>query len=223
MDAAEKDREACFAVNATAVSAIAAACSERGILLVQMSTDYVFGGDATRREPYREDDPAGPVNVYGESKLAGEEAARGCDHLIVRTCGLYSAGENGPVRGRNFADTMLVLARERPELRVVRDQFCTPSYVPHVATAILALLSSGVRGTWHVVNEGSTTWHGFAEELLRQAGRDVRLTAIPTSDYPTPARRPGYSVLSTAKLGGLGIALPDWREGIRGYLAAGTV
>jgi dTDP-4-dehydrorhamnose reductase len=220
VDAAETDRDACFAANATAVAALARVCRDRGIPLVQVSTDYVFGGDASKREPYAEDDPPNPVNAYGASKLAGEEAARGCDHLIVRTCGLYSAGEAGPVRGRNFADTMLVLAGERPELRVVGDQFCTPSYVPHVAAAILALLAAEARGTWHVVNAGATSWHGFAEELLRQAGRGVRLTEIPTSGYPTPARRPGFSVLSTAKLARLGIELPDWRTGIREYLAA---
>jgi dTDP-4-dehydrorhamnose reductase len=220
VDAAESDRDACFAANATAVAALAAACRARGIVLVQLSTDYVFGADRDRREPYREDDSPGPVSVYGASKLAGEEAARACDHLIVRTCGLYSAGDAGPVRGRNFADTMLALSRERPELRVVNDQFCTPSYVPHVAGAILALLAANVRGICHVVNAGSTTWHGFAEELLRQAGRDVRLTAIPTSEYPSPARRPGYGVLSTARLAGLGIVLPDWRAGIRDYLAS---
>lgn len=220
VDAAEKDRHACFAANATAVAALAAACRERGILLVQVSTDYVFGADRDRRVPYREDDPPGPVSAYGESKVAGEEAARGGEHLIVRTCGLYSAGETGPVRGRNFADTMLVLSRERPELRVVDDQFCTPSYVPHVAGAILALLAANVRGLCHVVNAGSTTWHGFAAELLRQAGRTVRLTAIPTSDYPTPARRPGFSVLSTDRLASLGITLPDWQAAIGEYLAA---
>lgn len=227
VDAAEQEREACFAANATAVATLADACRERGATLVQVSTDYVFGADRDRRTPYLEDDPPGPVNVYGESKLAGEKAAASLrKHLVVRTCGLYSAGDGGPRRGRNFADTMLVLSRDREEIRVVDDQHCTPSFVPHVAAAILALLAVEATGTFHVVNGGATTWHGFAAELLRAAGRTTRAVPIPSAEYPTPAERPHWSVLSTAKLAALGIVLPPWEEGIRGYLgseAASTV
>lgn len=222
VDLAEKEREACFTSNALSVSALAGACRERGILLVQVSTDYVFGGDSARRIPYFEDDARSPVNFYGSSKMAGEDLARECEHLVVRTCGLYSAGESGPVRGRNFADTMLVVSEDRPSLRVVNDQFCTPSYVPHVAKCILEMCSFKMRGVWHVVNSGFTTWHGFAEELLRLARPGVTVEPIPTSLYPTPAPRPHYSVLSTGKLAGAGLALPDWRIGVGEYLSSAS-
>ena len=139
---------------------------------------------------------------------------------MVRTCGLYSAGESGPVRGRNFADTMLVLARDRPEVRVVADQFCTPSYVPHVAAAIVALLEDGTPGTYHATNAGGTCWHEFATELFQQAGLPTVVTAITSQEYPSPVARPPYSILDTAKLAGRGITLPDWRQGIADYLAA---
>ena len=222
VDAAERDREACRVVNADAVGALAAACNAIDATLVQVSTDYVFGTDATRSVPYAEVDAPGPVNEYGASKVAGEEAAAtAARHLIVRTCGLYSAGDNGPVRGRNFADTMLALAAERNELRIVHDQHCTPSFVPHVAGGITRLIDSGAEGLFHVVNSGSTTWYEFAHELFRVAGLKMMLHPIPTSDYPTPARRPSYSVLNTKKFSAsAGDALPAWQTGIAEYVRA---
>lgn len=221
VDAAETSPEACRAANERAVAHLAAACRGIDALLVQVSTDYVFGADAARRVPFREEDPTGPLGEYGASKLAGEAAARAWErHQVVRTCGLYSAGAAGPVRGRNFADTMLVLSRDRPEVRVVDDQWCTPSYVPHVAAAILALVADGTPGTYHATNAGATTWHGFATELFRQAGRATVVTPIPSREYPSPVARPPYSVLDTSKLAARGITLPDWREGIADYLAA---
>ena len=223
VDRAEAEPVACRAANETAVLALADAARATGALLVQVSTDYVFGADGARREPYREDDPTGPLGEYGASKLAGEAAARTWHrHQVVRTCGLYSAGPGGPVRGRNFADTMLVLARDRDEVRVVADQFCTPSYVPHVAAAILALVANGTPGTFHVTNAGATTWHGFAGELFRRAGLPTKVTPIASCDYPSPVARPAYSVLDTSKAARLGISLPDWRQGIADYLAAGA-
>lgn len=221
VDRAETEPLACRDANETAVRSLADACRATDALLVQVSTDYVFGADATRRAPYLEEDAPGPLGVYGASKLAGEDAARSWRrHQVVRTCGLYSAGPSGPVRGRNFADTMLVLARDRDEVRVVADQFCTPSYVPHVAAAILALLEDGTPGTFHVTNAGATTWHGFAAELFRQAGLPVKVVPIASRDYPSAVARPASSVLDTSKLARLGITLPDWREGITDYLAA---
>mgnify|MGYP006283104385 CR=1 FL=1 len=223
VDKAESEPGACRAANEAAVAALAAACADVDALLVQVSTDYVFGRDVGRREPWREEDPTCPAGTYAATKLAGEAAARGWRrHQIVRTCGLYSVGPEGPVRGRNFADTMLVLARDRPELRVVADQHCTPSYVPHVAAAILALAEEGTPGTYHATNAGATTWHGFATELFRQAGLATTVTAIASADWPSPVARPPYSVLDCSRLAALGIVLPDWREGIAAYLAAGT-
>lgn len=224
VDAAEKEPSACRAVNADAVAAMAEACNAVDATLVQISTDYVFGENIARTVPYTESDSTGPVNEYGVSKLAGEQAAAtAAKHLIVRTCGLYSAGENGPVRGRNFADTMLALAADRNELRVVDDQHCTPSFVPHVAEGLLRLIASGNTGVFHVVNRGSTTWYGFASELFRAVGRTMALHAIPSSEYPTPARRPGYSVLDTGKiLATAGIELPDWQDGVAEYARSVT-
>jgi dTDP-4-dehydrorhamnose reductase len=222
VDAAESHPDACRRVNADAVAELAAACNTIDAMLVQVSTDYVFGADATRGSPYAETDTPGPVNEYGASKLAGEQAAViASKHLIARTCGLYSVGANGPVRGRNFADTMLVLAAERDELRIVNDQHCTPSFVPHVAQGILGLLACRATGLFHVVNSGSTTWHGFASELFRVAGQKMTLHPISSGDYPTPAKRPGYSVLDTNKFSALtGDALPPWQAGIQEYVRA---
>jgi dTDP-4-dehydrorhamnose reductase len=222
VDAAESDPAACRLVNADAVGELAAACNAIAATLVQVSTDYVFGADATRTTPYTETDAPGPVNEYGASKLAGEQAAAtATGHLVVRTCGLYSAGDQGPVRGRNFADTMLALAAERDELRIVDDQHCTPSFVPHVARGILRLLDRGATGLFHVVNAGSTTWHGFATELFRVAGLPMTLHPISTSEYPTPAMRPGYSVLDPGKFSEVtGDALPVWQTGIAEYVRA---
>lgn len=222
VDKAESEPEACMAANERAVAALAAACRDSGATLVQVSTDYVFGRDLLPRVPRREADATSPAGVYAASKLAGEAAAREWErHQIVRTCGLYSAGPEGPVRGRNFADTMLVLARDRPEVKVVADQHCTPSFVPHVAAAILALLETGTPGTYHATNAGATTWHAFATELFRQAGLSTVVTPIASADWPSPVARPPYSVLDCSRLAGLGITLPDWREGIADYLAAG--
>ena len=220
VDAAESHRDECFAANAGAVAAIAAACAAIDATLVQVSTDYVFGSDADRRRPYREDDVPGPVSVYGESKLAGEAAARSCPrHLIVRTCGLYSVPGGRPVRGRCFADTMLALSGERERLQVVADQHCTPSFVPHVAEAILLLAARGATGLFHVTNSGSTTWHGFARAVLGAAGVSIPVDPIPTSAYPLPAARPAFSVLDTSRLKSVGIEMPDWRDGVAEYAA----
>ena len=220
VDAAERDTAGCFAANAAAVAALAAACSDADALFVQVSSDYVFGADTARQRPYREDDAPGPLGVYGRSKLAGEAAARACPrHLVVRTCGLYSVGPAGPVRGRCFADTMLVLGRERDRLKVVDDQHCTPSYVPHVAEAILELAARGATGLFHVTNAGATTWHGFASALLTAAGVGTPVDPIPSSDYPLPAPRPAYSVLDISRLAGVGIEMPDWRAGVSDYVS----
>ena len=222
VDAAEHESTACRLVNAAAVEQLAAACNAIDAVLVQVSTDYVFGRDAHRQSPYAEADATGPVNEYGMSKLAGEQAATtAAKHLIVRTCGLYAAGPDGPIRGRNFADTMLALAAERDELRIVADQHCTPSFVPDVAEGILHLLARDATGLFHLVNSGSTSWHGFASELFRAAGIHMTLKPIPTSDYPTPARRPSYSVLDTAKFATTtGRQPPSWQSGITAYLQA---
>jgi dTDP-4-dehydrorhamnose reductase len=192
-----------------------------GALLLHYSTDYVFDGSAT--QPYREDDPTAPLGVYGSSKLAGEEAVRasGARHAILRTAWVYAA------HGRNFLRTMLRLAGERDELRVVADQVGVPTPAAWIADTTAAMLRQGINasGTWHIVADGQTSWHGFASAIMHEAVAAGLLARVPivlpiaTAVYPTPARRPAYSVLDTAKLQhDFGIVPPDWRDGLRATL-----
>jgi len=220
VDKAELEPELCEAVNARGVANLADACRQADCPLVQISTDYVFGSGSPRTVPYREDEPTAPQGVYALSKLHGEQQAAGwAKPIIVRTCGLY-----GRVTSRNlgnFVETMLRLAASKPVLRVVDDQHCTPSYVPHVADAILFLLNTHAYGTYHVVNRGSTTWHEFACEILRQAGLKTHVEPISTAEYGAQAPRPHYSVLDCGKYLALGgPALPPWRQALAEYLAA---
>ena len=227
VDRAESEPDATFRVNALAPAAIAQACAATGALLLHYSTDYVFDGSASR--PYREDDVTAPLGVYGASKLAGEEAVRasGARHAILRTAWVYAA------HGKNFLHTMLRLASERDELRVVADQIGAPTPAAWIADASARILAHGVpaSGTWHLVAAGETSWHGFAEAIIDEAlaagllARRPRVLPITTADYPTPARRPAYSVLDTTRLRrDFGIAAPEWRDGLHAViegLAAG--
>lgn len=217
VDRAESDRDAAFRANAEAPQRIAEACAARDALLVHYSTDYVFDGTATR--PYRPDDATSPLGVYGESKLAGERAvqASGARHLIFRTAWVYA------VHGKNFMRTMLRLAAERDELRVVADQVGTPTPAALIADTTASVLSRPFlrSGVWHLTAAGETTWHGFAEAILESArtrgliARAPRVVPIATVDYPTPAKRPGYSVLDTSGLrSDFGVDLPDWSRGL---------
>ncbi len=217
VDRAESDREAAFRANAEAPQRIAEACAARDALLVHYSTDYVFDGTAT--QPYREDDATTPLGVYGESKLAGEQAiqASGARHLIFRTAWVYAA------HGKNFMRTMLRLAAERDELRVVADQIGTPTPAALIAdvTAMALARPFDRSGVWHLTAVGETTWHGFAEAIFVAAhargliSRVPRVVPITTADYPTPAKRPGYSVLDTSGLrSDFGVDLPDWSQGL---------
>lgn len=217
VDRAEGEPAAAFRANAEAPAALARGCAEAGALLVHYSTDYVFDGHSTR--PYREDDATAPLGVYGASKLAGEEAigASGARHAILRTAWVYAA------HGRNFLQTMLRLARERDELRVVADQVGAPTPAAWIAEATGQLLRHGVpaSGTWHLAAAGETSWHGFAQAIMDEAlaagllARRPRVLPIATADYPTPARRPAYSVLDTTNVQReFGIVPPAWRDGL---------
>ena len=218
VDKAETDEEAAFRINAEAPAVIARACAASGALLVHYSTDYVFDGSASR--PYREDDTTSPLGIYGASKLAGEDAIRasGARYAILRTAWVYAA------HGHNFLRTMLRLGAERDELRVVADQVGAPTPASWIADATAAVISHGVdqSGTWHLTAGGETSWHGFAEAIIDEAHalglieRKPRVVAIPTSDYPTPAQRPAYSVLDTTRLRrDFSIVPPEWREGLQ--------
>ena len=220
VETAETERELCRAVNAEAVSALADACAELDCPLVQISTDFVFGGDLHRRTPYGEGDEPHPLNWYGECKLLGETRAREWErHYVIRTCGLYSVSASGPVRGRNFPDTMMLLAASRDELQVVDDQQCTPSFVPDVAAGVLELLRRAPFGTYHLTNRGDTTWCRFARHLLHAADFSTRVLAITSQEYPSAASRPGFSVLDCAKASSLGVSLPAWQTGVTTYVA----
>ena len=221
VDRAEEEAERCRAVNALGVAHLVEACRKLDCVLVEISTDYVFGGDATRRVPYQETDEPRPQGVYARTKLEGEGyAAHWAKHFIVRTCGLY--GRPGPRSTGNFVETMLGLAGQRRRLRVVCDQRCTPSYVPHVARAIRFLLGTEAYGTYHVANGGETTWYDFAAEIFRRSGLEVELEPVTTSEYGATAPRPAYSVLDTSKYPALSDrpAMPPWQAALAEYLAA---
>jgi dTDP-4-dehydrorhamnose reductase len=220
VDRAESESQEAFAVNAWGVRELARLCRERDCLLVHFSTDYVFGLDSTRRQPWTEEAAPGPVSVYGLSKLVGEYFVRAmCPrHLVIRTCGLYGVWGSGG-KGGNFVETMLRLAGQGKLLRVVDDQTCTPSYTVDVAETTLALLNRERSGLYHVTNSGSCTWYELARTIFELSGIHANLTPIPSSEYPTPAHRPAYSVLGHAALRRLGIPSPrPWREALAAYL-----
>jgi dTDP-4-dehydrorhamnose reductase len=207
VDKAESERDAAFAVNALAPGILAEEARKSGALLVHYSTDYVFDGE--KPAPYVEEDAPNPLNVYGASKLAGERAiaASGCRHLILRTSWVY-----GP-RGGNFMRTMLRLARERRELRVVDDQVGAPTSSLAIARATAQVLRPGAHGTYHLSAAGHTSWCGFARAILARAGIATPVTAIRTAEYPTPARRPRNSRLDCARLrADFGLTLAPWEE-----------
>ncbi|MHB8346489.1 MAG: dTDP-4-dehydrorhamnose reductase [Acidiferrobacterales bacterium] len=227
VDHAESDAVAAAHINSEAPAVMAQAACELGALLIHYSTDYVF--DGTAREPYTEDSPTVPLGVYGQTKLAGEKAVRaaGGAHLILRTSWLYSN------HGRNFLRTMLRLSDERDELRVVDDQIGSPTYAPLVAEASVRMLEAMQdgesfrterSGVYHMTCQGWVSWHGFAQRIIEMSGKGarVRVTPIGTAEYPTPARRPAYSVLSCDKLErSFGIRLPQWDVALGQCLADG--
>jgi len=225
VDKAETEPETTFAVNAWGVRALAQACSAAGTKLVHFSTDYVFGLDASRSTPLTENDPPGPVSVYGLSKLAGEylTLSSAPNALVIRTCGLYGVHGSGG-KGGNFVETMLRVAGQGKPLRVVADQHCTPSYTVDVAETVVALLDSGATGLFHVTNAGSCTWYEFAAEIFRLASLTTDLTAISSAQFGAPAQRPPYSVLSNGKLASAGVrALRPWQEALAAYLQERSV
>jgi len=220
VDKAESESEVAFRVNAWGPYALAKACRAAGVRFVHVSTDYVFGLDEDRTTPLAETDAPGPVSIYGLSKLNGEHLVRMVDPtaLVIRTCGLYGLHGSGG-KGGNFVETMLRVAGQGKPLRVVADQHCMPTFAVDLAWMIRDLIAKSCTGLVHAVNDGATTWHNFAAEIFRLAGTSVDLTPIATAEYPTPARRPKYSVLSTAKLQAMGISPRPWREALSEYLA----
>lgn len=225
VDQAEAEPQRCQAINAAAVDTLTRHCREYDCPLVQISTDYVFGGRSLGR-PWRETDVPSPQGVYASTKREGELAAESWKrHVIVRTCGLYARPSHD---ARNFVGTMLRLGERGGSIRtiaVVDDQECTPSYVPHVARAVAFLTKQAIAGElsagyYHVTNTGATTWYEFAQEIFRLAGVNQPLERISTEKYGAAAPRPSYSVLDTAtyrRLGGP--ALPSWQEALSEYIS----
>jgi dTDP-4-dehydrorhamnose reductase len=222
VDKAETERERAFAINAHGPRTLAAWCAENGAALIHVSTDYVF--DGSKSTAYVESDPPAPLGVYGASKLAGELAIAEQlkRHIILRTSWVFSA------TGQNFVKTMLRLARDRDELRVVADQVGKPTSAAEIARAMLLLAGRlnqpGLPwGTYHFACPGSTSWHAFAQAVVdAQApltGRRPRVTAISTSEYPTPARRPANSVLDSSRFqSAFGIEPRPWRDELPGIV-----
>ena len=236
VDRAEIESDLAHKINAEAPGRIAEELARRGGLLIQYSTDYVF--DGRKAGPYDEDDSTGPLNVYGRTKLAGEQAiaASGCPHIILRTTWVYD------IRGKNFLRTVLRLAREREELTMVADQHGAPTWARSIAEATSQIVSRcaqkgdtnawGYNGVFHLTSAGETTWAGFAQQILEEYealaewpadtgewGSPLvakRVLPVTTDQFPTPARRPAKSVLSNRKLEAtFGLRLPDWRDLLR--------
>ncbi|OBU66939.1 dTDP-4-dehydrorhamnose reductase [Stenotrophomonas maltophilia] len=222
VDRAEQEVEAAFAANALAPGVIARWCAAQGVPFVHYSTDYVFDGQGST--PYREDEPTAPLGVYGTSKRDGEDAVRaaGGRHLIFRTAWVYAS------HGANFLRTMLRVGAERDQLRVVADQVGTPTPAALIADVTAQALQhpGQLSGTWHLTARGQTSWHGFAEAIFAEAlaggalSKVPTVEAIPSSEYPTPAKRPAWSVLDNRKLQqDFGIVLPTWQDGLKRVMA----
>ena len=229
VDKAESDAATAHAVNAEAPGVLAEAASAVGAWLVHYSTDYVFDGSGSK--PWEESDPTGPLNVYGRTKLEGEQriAARCAKHLILRTSWVYAA------RGGNFARTMLRLARERDRLSVIDDQFGAPTgadlladLTAHMVRGALSGAAGDLAGIYHAAAAGETSWHGYARfvvDCASKAGLDLKASPatvdpVPTTAFPTPATRPHNSRLNTAKLqASFGLQLPAWQQGVARMLA----
>ncbi len=227
VDKAESEPELARCLNATAPAALAQAAAEVGAWLVHYSTDYVFNGQG--EQPWQESSPTGPLSVYGQTKLEGEQhiAASGCKHLIFRTSWVYAA------RGGNFAKTMLRLAGERERLTVIDDQHGAPTGADLIADVTAHAIRSVLQnpelgGVYHLVASGETTWHGYASHVIAQARhiqpeqglKVTEIAPVPTTAFPTPAQRPLNSRLSTHKLQqAFGLVLPPWQQGVNRMLA----
>ncbi len=212
VDGCETNRDLALAVNGTGVRHLAEVSSQIGACLVQVSTDYVF--DGSKNSPWVEDDPTGPLSMYGISKLAGEESARvNPDHLVVRTQWLYG------LHGKNFVETMLRLAGEKDELAVVDDQVGSPTWTMDLSLAIRALLEKGCRGTYHAANADACSWNDFARAIFADAGLPITVKPMTTAELGRPAPRPLYSVLDCGKLiRDTGFQPQPWRGALRQYL-----
>jgi len=205
VDKAEEDVETARLINSIGTENIAKVCSKADIVLVYISTDYVFDGEKT--EPYEPNDKPNPINKYGLTKFEGEEAVRKyCKkYYIARTSWLYG------IHGRNFVETMLSLA-DKPELKVVDDQVGCPTWTVELSGGIVKLLEGAEFGTYHICGSGKTSWYGFAKEIFAQSGLDVNLNPCTTNEFPRPAKRPHYSVMNNDGI------CRSWKAALKDYL-----
>ena len=218
VDECEKRAALAFEVNGSGAMNLAQACNRSGAVLVHFSTDYVFGG-YDKRTPYEETDRPAPVNVYGTSKVVGELLipAYTDRYFVLRVCGLYGiAGSSG--KGGNFVETMLKKALAGDAIRVVDDQILTPTYTVDLAEAVRKLLLTEKYGLYHLSSEGQCSWYDFTRHIFDSAGIQAQLSPVKSSDFPSPVKRPSYSVLSKAKFQGLGLSIPSWKDALPRYL-----
>ena len=213
VDGCESNRQLAMAVNCEGAVHAAQAVLESNSRLIFLSTDYVF--DGAKGSPYETGDPRRPINVYGETKARAEERLLELlpDVCIVRTSWLFGHG------GKCFPATILKLASTRPEISVVNDQRGTPTFTRDLAAALVKLCHAGAKGIVHATNSGDCTWYEFAKEILKQSGVQTPVKPVTTAEFPRPARRPVYSVLSPASLRAHGIQMPPWADATRRYLA----
>ncbi|WP_042317513.1 dTDP-4-dehydrorhamnose reductase [Desulfofarcimen acetoxidans] len=213
VDKAEEEQGLCYAINVDGTRYISEACKKIDAKMLYISTDYVFDGEGT--EAQKEDKPTAPANYYGYSKEQGELLVKELleKYFIIRTSWVY--GKNG----NNFVKTMLKLGQTKDEISVVNDQVGVPTYTPDLAVSICDMLQTTKYGTYHVVNEGYCSWYEFVVEIFKQAGINIKVNSIPTSEYPTRAKRPLNSRLSKEKLDKNGFnRLPEWKDALKRYL-----
>ena len=212
VDGCESNRDLAFAVNCQGAINVAHAARAAGSRLLFLSTDYVFDGN--KRSPYEATDARNPSTVYGESKARAEEQLIEIlpEVCIVRTAWLFGHG------GKCFPDTILKLASTRPEISVVNDQRGSPTFTPDLASAVAQLCREEATGIVHATNSGNCTWYDIAVEILRLSGSPTTVKPVTTAEFPRPARRPAYSVLSTTSLAAYNIRMPDWQNALRRYL-----
>lgn len=212
VDRAETEKDKAYAINSDAVGNLATLCRQNNALFIHISTDYVF--DGTAAIPYTEDHPVNPIGIYGASKLKGEEMAMQNNpaSVIIRTSWVYSSF------GNNFVKTMLRLMKERESINVVSDQQGCPTYAADLAKAIMDIISGGTAnpGIYHFSNQGAVSWYRFAAAIKELSGSSCVVNPIPSSQYPTPAKRPAYSVLDTKKIREtFHVVIPEWKDSLQ--------
>lgn len=214
VDGCESNRDRAFAVNCEGAIHVAQAAREAGSRLMFLSTDYVF--DGSKGSPYETSDARNPASVYGESKARAEERLLEIlpEVCIARTSWLFGHG------GKCFPATILKLAATRPEISVVNDQRGSPTFTPDLASALVQLCRASARGIVHVTNSGNCTWYEFATEIVRMSGMATAVKPVATAEFPRPARRPAYSVLSAASLHAYNVHVPEWQDALRRYLGS---